>query len=94
MVQPDFQPLTTELEAVTLEISRPPHVPVINEGNTMLTQLREMQAENQAIQQSIRRELQETVHNEDVNGFPHAFAGNFEAWKSEILAIIGHVSVI
>lgn len=22
------------------------------------------------------------------------FAGNFEAWKSEILAIIGHVSVI
>lgn len=59
MAQPDFQALAKDLTAISVEISRLSNLPVFNQNTTILTQLREMQAENRVLHQSLRLDMQE-----------------------------------
>lgn len=59
MAQPDLQALAKDLTAISVEISRLSNMPVFNQNTTFLTQLREVQAENRVLHQSLRLDMQE-----------------------------------
>lgn len=44
MAQPDFQALATGLQTVAILVSRLPNLPIFNENNAILNQLRDMRA--------------------------------------------------
>ena len=72
MAQPNFQMIVTALRDLSVEVSRLPNLPVFNENNAILAQLREMKADHQRFQKAQLKEFEElrTEMQQIRNGMP------------------------